>query len=394
MQTLIEKHKELIKSDIQLFDRNLYKKIDWSHRLIAILGTRGSGKTTCLLQHAKANYRDSKTCLYVDMNDFYFAHNSLTSFIDEFYKKGGKVLLLDQINKYPGWGEELNFCYNHYEDLQIIFAGSSVIQIDKSIPELSKKALTYYIEGLSFREYVNQETGKNFRPFSLEEILDNHEEIVLEILKELRPLALFNDYVKEGYYPFYFDDKKRYSQKLLKFINLQLEVDITYINQVELKYIHKLRKLLYILATEAPLQPNISKLSNEVNVSRATIMNYLKYLQRAQLINLLYSPNENAMKKPDSIFLHNPNLIYTIAPWNASEDHLRKTFFYNQVKNQHAVENPSKEDFLIDRKYTFRIRNKNDIISDSDGSETYLAADMIEIGKERKIPLWLFGFLY
>lgn len=393
MQTLLDSHNEMLNRNIPFYNREIYRNIDWSQRLIAIKGTRGSGKSICLLQHVREHYRYDRTCLYVDMNDFYFAKNSLISFIDEFYKKGGKVLLLDQINKYPSWGYELNYCYEHYPDLQVIFAGSSLIKLDQP-RDLEERVKVYELEGLSFREVVNFETNKQYPSYSLQEIIENHEEIALEILKDIRPLAYFSDYLKAGYYPFYFENKQNYSQKLLKFINLILEVDITYINQIEIKYIHKLRKLLYLLAMSAPLQPNVSKLSNEVEVSRATIMNYLKYLKDAQLINLLHAHNGATMKKPHQVYLQNPNLIYAIAPWNIGEEHLRKTFFYAHMKPRHEVESTPEGDFLIDGRYIFRVGAKEDEISLVNKGDTYLAADMIELGKERKIPLWLLGFLY
>lgn len=391
MQTLLENHNEILNRDVRFYERDIYRNIDWSQRFIAIKGTRGSGKTICLLQHARQHYMHDRTCLYVDMNDFYFARHSLTAFIDEFYKKGGKVLLLDQINKYPSWSYELNYCYEHYPDLQMIFAGSSLLKFDQP-RELSERVAVYELEGLSFREMVNFETGKEYPAYSLQDVLENHEEIALEILKDLRPLAYFSDYLKAGYYPFYFENRHNYTQKLLKFINLILEVDITYINQIEIKYIHKLRKLLYLLAINAPFQPNVSKLSNDVEVSRATIMNYLKYLKDAQLINLLHARNGASMKKPHQVYLQNTNLIYTIAPWNNAAHHMRKTFFYSQMKSRHLVESSQAGDFLIDDNYIFTIGDKDDKTPHKENS--FLAADMIELGKERKIPLWLFGFTY
>lgn len=394
MQTLIDRHKEILERDIRFYPREIFKQIDWSQRLIAIKGTRGSGKTTTLLHYArKQSQADEKSCLYVDMNNLYFAQHTLISFVDEFYKKGGKTLLLDQINKYPNWGKELNYCYEHYSDLQIVFAGSSLLRLD-SPKELKHRIAPYSLSGLSFREFINHESGKDYPAYSLEDIIENHEEIVLDILKDVRPLAYLSDYMRKGFYPFYFESKDRYSQKLLKFINLILEVDITYLNQIEIKYIHKLRKLLYNLADMAPLQPNVSKLSSEVEVSRATIMNYLHYLQEAELIHLLHAPNGDAMKKPQQVFLNNPNLIFSIAPWNASETHLRKTFFYSQLNCKHQVESSATGDFFIDSTYHFFIGDKDSRLHKNAGVGTYLAADMIELGLGKKIPLWLFGFLY
>jgi predicted AAA+ superfamily ATPase len=234
--------------------------------------------------------------------------------------------------------------------------------------------------------------NQNFKRHSLQDILDNHSGIALKITQEIKPLAYFNDYLKTGFYPYFLDNKGFYHETLLKHINLALEIDVTYLNQIDLQYLPKLRKLLQIIAGQVPFSPNVSKISTDVQTSRATIMNYLRYLKNARIINLLFSNgNEDEIKKPDLVYLHNTNLMYAIDPTNISNKTLRQTFFYNQLGYQHRVKSSSKADFKVDENYHFSVGNKYTVPIDDD---SYAAADMIELGTGKVIPLWLFGFLY
>lgn len=384
-------HKMLLNSSKPTIKRELMKSIDWNQRLISIKGFRGVGKTTFLLDYLKANYPDDNSVLYLNLNNFYFTKRSISSFADEFAKRGGKVLVLDQIQKYPEWSADLRKCMDEIPDLKIIFTSSPVLRIAEGNPDLNGIANIYHLEGLSFREYLNHQTGQNFRFYSLEEIIENHIEIAREIVNQVRPLAYFDNYLKNGYFPYFIDNPNFYINTLLKHINLALEIDIPYINQIELKYLPKLRKLLHIIASETPFTPNVSKLASSVKTSRATIMNYLKYLKNARLIQLLYSNgDEDQMKKPDMVYMHNTNLLYAIAPGNTDNLNLRHTFFYNQVGYTYPLKSSSKGDFCISDKYHFVVGGRK---IESNG-DVYAASDVIEIGEDKKIPLWLFGFLY
>lgn len=373
--------------------RELMDTIDWNDRLICIKGFRGVGKTTFLLDYIKQNFAHSNDVLYINLNNFYFTKRRISSFADEFAKRGGKVLILDQIQKYPEWSEDLRKCVDEIPELKIIFTSSPVLRITEGNPDLEGIAKIYHLEGLSFREYLNHQANKNFKTYSFQEIIDNHIEISKEIVSEVRPLAYFDDYLKHGYFPYYMDDPNFYINKLLKNTNLALEIDVPYINQIEFKYLAKLRKLLHIIASETPFTPNVSKLAGSVETSRATIMNYLKYLKNARLINLLYTNgngDDDQMKKPDQVYMHNTNLLYAIAPNNTDSLTMRLTFFYNQVGYKHQLAKSPVADFCIDGKYRFyvggrKLEPKDDI---------YAASDVIEVGEGNKIPLWLFGFLY
>jgi len=384
-------HKSLLESSKPTIKRELTKSIDWNQKLIAIKGFRGVGKTTFLLDYIRENFRDDNSALYINLNNFYFTKRKISSFADEFAKRGGKVLILDQIQKYPDWSADLRKCIEDIPDLKIIFTSSPVLRVIDGNPDLQGIASVNHLEGLSFREYLNYQTGQKFRYYTFEEILKNHVSIAQEIVSRVRPLAWFDDYLKNGYFPYFIDDPNFYTNQLLKNINLALEIDVPYINQIELKYLSKLRKLLHIIASETPFTPNVSKLAASVQTSRATVMNYLNYLKNAKLIRLLYSNgDEEQMKKPDRVYLHNTNLIYAIAPNNTDSINLRHTFFYNQVAYTCSLKSSPKADFCVNDKYPFIVGGRK-LEPDSD---LYAAADVIEVGEGNKIPLWLFGFLY
>lgn len=392
MQAFFKTYKYLLDHFHAPFRRELYNEIDWKHRLIGIKGARGIGKTTFLLDFAKEKYGADRSCLYVNMNNLCFADRSIVSFADEFRKTGGKTLILDQVYKYPLWSDELKYCYDHFKDLQIIFSGSPVMRIKDENPQLKDCVSAYTLNGFSFREYLNLKSGNNFKACSLDDLLENHEDMSREIIKKVKPLAFFNDYLHHGYYPFFLE-KQNHFENLIKNINFVLEIDISYLQQVELKYLSKLRKLLYLVAQSAPFQPNVSKLSAAVETSRATIMNYLQYLKQAQLINLLYEPNGASVKKPARIYMQNPNLVYSVFKGEVEPASLHRTFFYNQVGYKNEVGSHDKGDFFVNEKHIFHILDSRQITKKS-GNQHYLATDMIEVGKGQQIPLWLFGFLY
>ena len=392
MDKLFQIHQSLIEHPQESIRRELQNEIDWSQRLICIKGFRGVGKTTFLLDFVRENYQDDKSCLYVNLNNFYFAKRKIYNFADEFYKKGGKVLILDQIHKYPTWAEELKACYQNFEDLQIIFSASPVLRVLEGNDSLEGMAKVYHLEGLSFREYLNYQGNQHFERHSFDDIINNHQRIAQEITDKIKPLAYFAEYLETGFYPYFLTNKPFYVESLLKHVNLALEIDVTYLNQIELKYLPKLRKLLQLVNNQVPFTPNVSKLSTDVETSRATIMNYLRYLKNARLINLLFSNGEEDLqKKPHSVYAHNTNILYAIEPENVNNGNLRSTFFYNQVGYQQIIKSSELADFKVNEKYHFSVGGK---YTEPKNENTFAAADMIEIGKGNIIPLWLFGFLY
>ncbi|MEI8112084.1 MAG: AAA family ATPase [Bacteroidia bacterium] len=392
MQNLINIHNTLQEQTKKTIRRELLDEINWDDRIIGIKGFRGVGKTTFLIDLVKEKFLNDKTCLYVNLNNFYFAKRKIISFADEFYKTGGKTLLLDQIHKYPDWASELRSCYDNFPELKIIFSASPVLRVLEGNNQLNEIARIYHLEGLSFREYLNYQSNMNFRRYSIQEIVSNHIKIAQEITQDIKPLAFFNDYLKEGFYPYFLNNNGFYNETLLKHINLALEIDVTYLNQIDLQYLPKLRKLLQIIASQVPFSPNVSKLSSDVQTSRATIMNYLRYMKNARIINMLFTNgNEDEIKKPDLVYLHNTNLMYAIDPGNISSKSLRQTFFYNQVGYQNQIKSSGKADFKVADQYHFSVGGKYSVPAEVG---YFAAADMIEVGNENVIPLWLFGFLY
>lgn len=390
MENFFQTHNSLINNTRGVIERELINEIDWSQRLIGIKGFRGVGKTTFLIDFIRKYHFDDKSCLYLNLNDFYFTKRKIFSFADEFYKRGGKILVLDQLHKYPEWSHELRECYDTLPELKIIFSSSPVLRLKEGNEELKDIVSLYHLEGLSFREYLNHCTNNNFSRISFDDIMNHHLEYSKEISSKVKPLAYFNEYLQSGYYPYFLDNSDFYNDNLLKHINMALEIDVTYLNQIDLQNLPKLRKLLYTIGRQVPFKPNISQLSTETETSRATIMNYLRYLKNARLINMVYfNGDEDDMKKPEQVFLQNSNLIYAIDPKNVNSRNIRLSFFVNQVGYQNQVKSSKKGDFNVNDKYIMAVGGKYTRLK-----EGYAAADRIEVGSDHVIPLWLFGFLY
>lgn len=394
MEAFYRTHRYLIEHTNTLVRRNLMDEIDWNDRLIGIKGSRGVGKTTSLLQYAKERYGSSRACLYLNMNNLYFTTHTLLDFANQFQREGGKVLLIDQIFKYPNWAQELGKCYELYPDLKIIFTSSSVTDLTSrdENPEVCDIVKSYSLGGFSFREYLNLTADLKLHPYTLEEILVNHERISKGILAKVNPLVYFQDYLHHGYYPFYLEHRN-FSENLLKTMNMMVEVDILLIKQIDLKYLSKIKKLLYLLAVEGAKAPNVSQLAKEIDTSRATIMNYIKYLEDARLLNMVHQQGDCFPKKPSKIFMHNTNLMYAIYPIQINEQDLLETFVITNLWKDHQVSLGSKRESLyVDGRRYIKICFEGERMKNN--------ADVINLlphamyGKGNQIPLWLFGFLY
>ena len=395
MESFYETHANLVESSTANVRRSLMDEIDWHDRLIGIKGTRGVGKTTFLLQFAKEHYgAHDRRCLYVNMNNFYFQGRGFVDFAGEFVKRGGECLLIDQVFKQPDWSAELRRCHDLYPTLQIVFTGSSVMRLKDENEEIGGIVESYNLRGFSFREYLNLMTGNNFRAYTLDEILENHGQLVRQILPHTSPMKYFDDYLHHGFYPFFLE-KRNFSENLLKTMNMMTEVDILLIKQIELKYLTKIKKLFYLLALDGPKAPNISTLANDIETSRATVMNYVKYLADARLINMIYPENQTFPKKPSKIMMHNSNLLYAIYPIKTSTQEAMETFFVNSLWKDHTVNQRGREqNYIIDNKRQFRIC---DALADKKvkyQDDCYYARYNTEVGLGNKLPIWLFGFLY
>jgi len=395
MEALFSTHDYLVEHTKAQVRRVLMDEVDWSQRLIGIKGTRGVGKTTFLLQYAKEHFSlGDRRCLYINMNNFYFQYRGLTDFAGEFVDKGGRVLLIDQVFKQPRWSEELRLCYDLYPQLHIVFTGSSVMRLKDENPELNGIAKSYNLRGFSFREYLNLQTGCHFHPYTLAEILSGHEQITRQILATVNPEKYFTDYLHHGFYPFFLE-QRNFEENLLKTMNMMTEVDILLIKQIELKYLTKIKRLFYLLAVEGPKAPNISSLAQDIDTSRATVMNYIKYLAEARLINIIYPVGQEFPKKPAKVMLHNPNLIYAIYPDIAHQQDIMETFFVNTLWKDHIVSQGSKgHSYIVDGNRKFRVVDGSEGHKARYNTDTTYALYGGGSNADNKLPLWLLGFLY
>ena len=383
METFYRTHSYLVEHTNAPVRRDLMDEIDWNDRLIGIKGTRGVGKTTFLLQYAKEKFGTDRSCLFINMNNFYFSKYTLVDFAGEFVKRGGKVLLIDQVFKYPEWSHDLRACYEKFPGLKIVFTGSSVMRLKEENPELSGIVKVYYLRGFSFREFLNLQSGNNFRAYTLQEILENHEQIAKTILRNVKPLDFFQDYLHHGFYPFFLE-KRNFSENLLKTMNMMIEVDILLIKQIELKYLSKIKKLLYLLAVDGPVAPNVSQLAAEIQTSRATVMNYIKYLADARLINMVYPKGEEFPKKPSKLMMHNTNLMYSIYPVKVDEQDVLDTFFMNTMYKDHKLYKGDKgTSFMVDGNLHFRICAEG--CKFKNNPNVYYALHKLELGHGNQI---------
>jgi predicted AAA+ superfamily ATPase len=296
--------------------------------------------------------------------------------------------------KQENWSQELRKCYDLYPGLKIVFTGRSVMRLKDENPELNGIVKSYNLRGFSFREFLNLMTGNQFHSYSLDDILHNHERIVKEILPKVSPMRYFQDYIHHGFYPF-FQEQRNYSENLLKTMNMMTEVDILLIKQIELKYLTKIKKLFYQLAEDGPKAPNVSQLANDIETSRATVMNYMKYLTDARMLNMIYPVGEDFPKKPSKVMLHNSNLLYAIYPIHVEKQDAMETFFVNSLWKDHKVNQSGRDQsYLVDGKLKFRVCDANVRNKIRYTPDTIYARYNTEIGKDNQIPLWLFGFLY
>jgi predicted AAA+ superfamily ATPase len=404
LQILFEEQTKLLHKINLDKKRYLYSKINWNLKSIGILGQRGLGKTTLMLQHIKENFDAKNTALYVSLDNPYMQSVSLFEFAKFFEQHGGKVLFVDEVHKYEDWSTHIKNIYDTLE-LQVVFSGSSILQISQQNSDLSRRSIIYTLENLSFREYLELLDIYKFEVCTLENVLKNHISFATDISKHIKPLMHFKEYLQFGAYPFILEDKEVYHQKIIQMINLILETDLPHINHIDISQIAKLKKLLYLLAINVPFIPNITDIAKATNVSRPKVYDYLEYLERAKVINSIKSQEKgyNIMAKPEKLFMQNTNISYAITA-SLDTGSAREAFFVNQIKNAFSPQTKllddriftaKKGDFFVDGKYTFEVGGKNkDFSQIKDIEDSYLALDDIEIGCGNKIPLWLFGFLY
>lgn len=389
MEQLFEHSRRLVEETNVQFIRYLYDQINWDNRMIGLIGPRGVGKTTMVLQHIQQQ-ADFNHTLYVTAEDFYFVEHRLLDLADTFVKMGGKYLLIDEIHKYPDWSKELKLIYDYHTNLKVVFTGSSVLDIKKGSADLSRRAIIYNMQGLSFREYLEMFHQIQSKPYTLDEILQH--KVAIPELK--LPLPLFAQYIKEGYYPFSKEDD--YDIRLRQIINQTLESDIPIYANMNVSTGRKLKQLLSIISQSVPFKPNMSKIAEMLSVSRNNVADYLLFLEEAGLIAQLRDNTGGirGLGKVDKIYLDNTNLIHNLAGDIANIGNIRETFFMNQTRVGHHVVSSKTTDFNI-APYSFEVGGKNKTTQQIQSLDKgYVVKDDIEKGFMNVIPLWQFGLMY
>lgn len=389
MRTLYQKFETLLQHTTTDFKRYLYEKVSWDSRMIGIMGARGVGKTTMILQYIKENL-DSKKALYVSADDMYFGENRLFDLADDFYKSAGEYLFIDEIHKYADWSRELKNIYDSFPALKIVFTGSSILDILKGSADLSRRAIIYKLHGLSFREYLKLFHHYETEVYSLKQIVNNE----VKLTDITHPLPLFNDYLKRGYYPFGLENEM--DLRLGQIIVQTLETDIPQYANLNVGTSRKLKRLLSIIAESVPFKPNFSKISEIIGVSRNSLDDYFSYMEKAGLIGQLRNEASGirGLGKVDKVYLDNTNIIFNLVGDKSNVGNIRETFFFNQMRLNNNVISSQKADFVIDD-FTFEVggKNKQQTQIEKDG-KSFVVKDDIEFGYLNVIPLWAFGLNY
>lgn len=397
MFDLLEQSEVLISGVSLRFQRYLAGEIAWEDRLVGIKGARGTGKTTLLLQWLNQQGLPPHKAAYFSLDDLYFSTHSLLETGRQFYKQGGKILVLDEVHKYPGWAREIKNLYDSHRDMQIIFTGSSIIDKSRQEADLSRRALMYELQGLSFREYLHF-TGKlEWRAIKLEDITKAGQSLRKEFPNDFRPLEHFSDYLSYGYYPFFLESVSGYHRRLHQLVRTIVEYDMAELAGFDIRNAKKVLQLLYIISQNVPFKPNISALAHQSNIHRNSLNNYFHFLEEARLIGLLYPSGSSTatLRKPEKIYLNNPNLLHALSSTRPESGTVREVFFYSQLKVKHRLTQPKQADFEVDDKMIFEIGDKNkDRSQIRDMTKAWIVKDNLEFPIGNIIPLWLFGFLY
>lgn len=397
MEKLRIRSNERIKRVSLTFQRDEMQKFDWSVRLMGIKGARGVGKTTLLLQHLKQTHSFNEKAIYLSLDDIYFLEYKLIDFVESFYRSGGLYLYLDEVHKYPNWAIEIKNIYDTYSDIQIIFTGSSMLDIQQANADLSRRAIVYRLQGLSFRQFLQLKHGIDLPMLVLNDLLERPNDIIAELPASFKPYPLFRTYLKTGYYPFFMERIEWFHDQLEATLKVVIESDFLRIQNIDVHNIPKIYKLLYAIATSPPFQPNIQRLSERTQISRNALVQYFYYLEGADVLSLLQVEGKGLRKlqKPDKAYLENTNLLYMMAPTKLHLGMVRETFVLNQLKMNHRVTYPKEGDFLVNEQFTLEIGGASKSNKQIAGvTDAYIVADDLDFAVGNKIPIWLFGLLY
>lgn len=391
MEQLFELYYDRLRRTDTAFVRYLHDEINWNSRLIVIVGARGVGKTTMVLQHIKLTGGKDKS-LYISADHTYFSSHSLFDTASSFCKNGGEIIYIDEVHKYSNWSQEVKMMYDYLLDLKIVVTGSSILEIVRGTDaDLSRRAIPYTLEGLSFREYLNLRLTLNIKPYTLDEIISGK----IELPEEVRhPLAYFKDYLSDGYFPFFNQDD--YRIRLENVVNQTMEVDIPAFARMNISTAVKLKKLLYVISRSVPFKPNYTELGRAISADRSTVADYMTYIEKARLIRLLRISSDGMalVEKTEKIYLGNTNFIYALAEGTPETGNVRETFFLSALTLRNKVTASPVSDFLIDG-HTFEVGGKSKTGKQlRDVEDSFIVKDDIEYAHNNTLPLWSFGLNY
>ena len=395
---LIKIFQRRLASTPMTFFRYLYSRIDWNDTLIGIKGPKGCGKSTLLLQHIKETFRgkDLERALYVSLDNLWFSTHDIYDVVEYHYTHGGTHLFIDEIHYYKHWQTLLKNISDDYPGLYVVYTGSSMLQMESSEGDLSRRLTMYEMRGLSLREYLQYENILTLAPITLENLLAEHASIAMEICGKIKVLEHFKKYLEVGYYPFYKAVHHGYYQRLQSVANQVIEVDYPNVDDVTISTIRKTKKLLMLLAERVPQLPKMNELYKELETDRNQGLKMLYALQRGGLLQLLSNNTKSPdnLSRPDKIYISNATMMFALSP-HVDTGTLRETFFFNQLSQSHEVRYPKAGDFIVDRKHLFEVGGKGKTFDQiKDIPDSYLAIDNTEMGHKNRIPLWMFGLLY
>ena len=403
MDSLFRKSDRLLANTQTEIIRDKMNEIHWNAHLVTIMGAKGVGKSTLIKQYLKQNYRlGDRRILYCSADTVDFSMRTLVGLAEEFSIHGGELLAIDEIHKYKSgttdWSHEIKEIHELYPDLKLIVSGSSLLRLREGDADLSRRAVKYTMPGLSFRESLRFYHGLEFKRWALEDILAHPYDLWQEVSSKCKPVVLFKEYLEKGYYPFLLEGEGEYYTKIEQVVNYIIEAELPQICKVDVANVRKLQALIALICSEVPFELNANKIAAAIEIGRDTVVEYLKYLGDAKVLNLLYSDKKKIGKlsKPDKVYLENPNILYALTPTKAEIGTLRETFAISSISESHTVEyGKAQGDFKVDGKYTFEIGGRSKGFSQIAGVEnSYIFADDWDMPDGAKLPLWMLGFLY
>lgn len=403
MDALFRKSDRLLANTGMDIVRDKMEEIHWNSQLITIIGAKGVGKSTLIRQHLKQNYKPGDhRVLYCSADTVDMSTRTLVELAEEFSIRGGELLAIDEIHKYkPGtsdWSREIKEIYELFPDLKMIVSGSSLLRMREGDADLSRRAVKYTMPGLSFREALRFYHGLTFPKWTLDDILAHPYDLWQSVSAKCKPVALLKEYLTKGYYPFLLEGEGEYYTKIEQVIGYIVETELPQICRVDVSNVRKLQALIAMICSETPFELNANRIAAALEIGRDTVVEYLKYLGDAKVLNLLYSDKKKIGKlsKPDKVYLENPNIMYALAPTKVEVGTLRETFAVGCLSESHNVEyGKTQGDFKVDAKYTFEIGGRSKDFSQIAGvKDSYIFADDWDMPDGAKLPLWMLGFLY